>query len=64
MDVRRHLAEPVAMTTAQAAAKAGLSVKGFLAKAGKFRPRGFVETGKRGRPSYDWTAADVARVGK
>lgn len=52
------------MTTAQAAAKAGLSVKGFLAKAGKFRPRTFVETGKRGRPSYDWTAADVARVGK
>lgn len=50
------------MTTAEAAASRKLSVGTFLLRAGKFRPKATIKTGKRGRPAIDWSEADVARV--
>ena len=45
------------MTTAQAARLVGVTPKYLLAaaRAKGVLPKHFVETGKRGRPSYDWT---------
>lgn len=52
------------MTTAQAAKKAGVSPKYLLVKAARVGalPKRTIQTGKRGRPGYDWTEAQVARV--
>jgi len=52
------------MTTAQAAKKAGVSRVTLCAKAkaAGWRPSRRLLTGKRGRPSYDWTDADIARA--